>query len=119
MSPKLTSISLNSKRVYPAKYVLSNENIPAIICKSLDWRVNVIVTVYTHSLSELNSVVFLFIRLSNMTFIGGFHQSRNEGQFNLTGYMVHNDNYTMTIKDSQILFSFVLSGRSEKSEDIQ
>ena len=38
-------MSLTSKGIFPAKYILSNENISAIICKILNWPVKAIVTV--------------------------------------------------------------------------
>ena len=34
-------------------------------------------------------------------------------------YIVHNNNYTMTMEDSQILYLFVMSGRSEKDIPIR
>ena len=58
--PKLTSMSLTSKGVFPAKYTLPNEKIPAIICKFLDRPVKAIVTVHMDSLLEqTDSTVYL------------------------------------------------------------
>ena len=49
---KLTSMFPTSKVVFSAKYRLSNEKIPAIICKFLDRPVEAIVTVAMHSLGN-------------------------------------------------------------------
>ena len=50
--PKLTSMSTASKGVFPAKYRLSIEKMPAIICKRLDWPEKTIVTVSMYNLLE-------------------------------------------------------------------
>ena len=61
ISPKLTSIFPTSKEVFPANYILSVEEIPAIICKFLNLPVKAIVRVPMHSLLEQTDSTVTFI----------------------------------------------------------